>query len=106
MNQKLDDLKLLLKNDKRIWFGAAFIFIALFVWILTNDTPRRIRRPEEQASKPGMGAEEQFGDLIRAFDNEIKASKDEQAEMKAVITRTNTELKEHKERVTGIFENL
>lgn len=106
MSQKLDDLKLLLKNDKRLWFAGGFIVLVLFVWMLTDQTPRRVRRPEEQASKQGMGAEEQFGDLIRAFDNEIKASKDEQAEMRAVITRTNTELKEHKERVTGIFENL
>src|SRR5262245_26895793 len=106
MNQKLEDLKLLLRNDKRIWFAAAFIVAALFVWVLTNDAPRRIRRPDDQASKQGMGAEEQYGDLIRAFEGEIKQSKDEQAEMKAVLARTNTELREHKDRVTGIFENL
>ena len=106
MNQKLQDLKLLFQNDKRIWAAAAFIVAALFVWVLTNDAPRRIKRPEEQASKQGMGSEEQFGDLIKAFENEIKTSKDEQAEMKAVLARTNTDLKEHKDRVTGIFENL
>ena len=64
MGQKLEDIKVLLKNDRRIWAAAGFVFVALFVWLLTGAEGRRPPQgrariaPGGEASKPGTGAEE------------------------------------------------
>ena len=110
MSQKLEDLKLLIKNDRRVWAIAGFIGVALFIWLLTNsgDSGPRKRRmvADTGASKAGMGATEAFSDLILAFKNDIETAKGERKEMYEVLHRTKTDLDEHKERVTGIFETL
>ncbi len=107
MGRKIDDLTLTLMNDSRIRFAALFIVLVLVIWGLTRDTPHgRVRHPDESASKPAQGAEGAYGDLIYAFQSQLKESKDDQAEMKAVLTRTNSKLEENKERFTGIIENF
>lgn len=109
MKQKLIDLKLRVQNDRRLWAAGGFIIVALFIWVLTNNEGGRrppIRLPNDEASRAkGLGTEG-YQDLIEAFKIDIEASKKAEAEMQQVITRTATELKEHKERVTGIFETL
>jgi hypothetical protein len=110
MNQKLDDLKLLLKNDRRVWAAAGFIVVALFIWVLTNQGGGR-RAPahmpiESTASKQGTGADEGFADLIVAFKNDIEAGKKDRIEMNDVLQRTKKDLNDYKERSTGIFETL
>ncbi|MCB0322079.1 MAG: TraB/VirB10 family protein [Bdellovibrionales bacterium] len=108
MKQQLEDIKLLLKNDKRIAAAAIFIAIALFVWLLTGtESPQRRRIVKEVTpSEQGMGSTEAYGDLIVAFRNDIEEGKKQRKEMNDVLYRTTVDLKEHKERVTGIFETL
>ncbi len=99
---------MLVQNDKRVWFAGAFIMAVIFIWVLTDTGPSRRRRAgvDDAPSKGGTGAEEQYTDLIQSFKNDIENSKSQQEEMKAMITRTNTDLKDHRDRVTGLFENL
>lgn len=108
MSQNFEDIKLLIKNDRRIWAIGGFIIVALFIWTLTNSggTKRSRIVKEVTSSKQGMGADEAYGDLIVAFRNDIETAKSERKEMYDVLYRTTTDLKEHKERVTGIFETL
>ncbi len=108
MSQNLEDIKLLIKNDRRIWAVGGFIIVALFIWTLTNSggTKRSRIVKEVTSSKQGMGPDEAYGDLIVAFRNDIETAKTERKEMYDVLYRTTTDLKEHKERVTGIFETL
>lgn len=106
MNEKIRDLKLLVKNDRRVRFFGAFVLAALFIWSLTNQPNRRRHIPDDKPSNQGMGTTEQYGDLIQAFKNDIESAKKEQAQMNDVLTRNTVELKEHKERVSGIFETI
>jgi hypothetical protein len=111
MKQKLEDLKLLLKNDRRILAAAGFIIAVLFIWILTSSDggsgrKRRIVPNQTVASESGMGASEAFGDLIVAFRNDIETAKGERSEMFDVLQRTTKDLDEFKERTSGIFETL
>jgi len=108
MSQQLEDIKLLIKNDKRLWFVAGFLIVALLVTMLTGTGGKKKRRivRETAPSSQGMGSEEAYGDLIVAFKNDIENAKGERKEMFDVLHRTTVDLKEHKERVTGIFETL
>ncbi len=109
MSQSLEDLKLIIKTDKRVWAAGGFIIIALFIWMLTDDSGRkrtRKLRPTTAASEQGTGARDAYGDLIVAFKNDIETAKNERSEMYNVLQRVTTDLGEHKQRVTGIFETL
>ena len=106
MKQKLTDLKLLLQNDKRVMAAAAFIVAVIFIWILTDNTPRRIRQPESKASVQGMGSEEAYGDLVQALKEQVDEAKTAQAEQAAVIGRIKNDLNEKTAQTAGIFENL
>ncbi len=108
MGQKFDDIKLLLKNDRRIMAAALFIVIALVVWLLTSNGPHQRQRiaQEGKASEQGMGKTEAMEDLILAFKNDIETGKKERKELYDVLDRTKKDLDEHKTKVTGIFETL
>ena len=109
MKEKLEDLKAIFKNDKRFKAAAFFILAVLVIWVMT-DSGGRTRRvnqgPGDNVSKQGMGAEEQYQDLVESFKQQIDQTKTEQAEMKAIVQRNSSEFKEHREQVSGIFENL
>ncbi len=106
MKEKLQDIKALLKNDRRVWFIGGFVLFAIFIWSLTNQPTRRRQIPDDKPSQQGMGASEQYSDLIQAFKNDIDTQKRESATMSDILTRNTVELKEHKERVSGIFETI
>ncbi len=107
MKQKLEDLKLLVKNDKRIWAAGGFIILVLFIWVLTDQSgPRRIRLPEEKASEQGMGEGEQYQDLVTALKDGVEQAQRENAEQRAVLGRLGDQVNQNKEQVAGIFESL
>jgi septal ring factor EnvC (AmiA/AmiB activator) len=111
MNQKLEDLKLLLKNDKRILAGAAFLVVVLLFLLFSSD--QRAPRPNRPnkgatgaASKQGMSAEDQFTDLIIAFKNDIESGKKQSAEMSAQLNRTEKDAQNFRQQTAGIFETI
>lgn len=107
MKQKIEDFKLLVKNDKRIMAAGIFIIAVLFIWVLTDKGgTRRVRQPVNTPSEPGMGAQEQYTDLITAFKEQMDQAKTDQAENKAVIARLKSDLDDNKDRTAGIFESL
>ena len=111
MSQKLEDVKLLVKNDKRIWAAAGFIVVALVFWLMTGADGKRSRPPvrmaaQGEASKAGTGSEEQYGDLILAFKNDLEEAKTERKETTEILTRTRQDFDQYKNRVNGVFETL
>ncbi len=111
MNQKLEDLKLLLKNDKRVMAAAIFVVVALFIWMVTGSgsggRPRVHMPPDPgSASKQGQGGEEAFNDLVVAFKSDIDAGKKDRQDMTEILMRTKKDLSDYKEKSTGIFETL
>jgi Bacterial conjugation TrbI-like protein len=112
MKQNLEDIKTLLKSDKRVMALAGFVGAVLVIWLLTGSPSRgsqgaRARlTPEVTPSKQGSESQEQYGDLIIAFQNDIEQAKKDREETKSVLTRTQQELTEYKGRINGVFETL
>lgn len=110
MNQKLEDLKTLIKSDKRIMGAGAFIIVVLLFLLLSSDQKqqRPVRPPKAPAtvSKQGMSSEEQFTDLIIAFKNDIESQKRQSAELTAQISRAEKDAETFRQRTAGIFETL
>ncbi|HMO19052.1 MAG TPA: TrbI/VirB10 family protein [Oligoflexia bacterium] len=109
MNQKLEDLKTIVKSDKRIMAGLAFLVVVVLFLLLSSDQKgsRPIRpKPVGNATKQGMSAEEQFTDLIIAFKNDIESQKKQSAELSAQINRTEKDAENFRQKTSGIFETL
>ena len=112
MKQVIEDIKVLLKNDKRIMAAAGFVVVALLFWLLTgatsgNKRQRPIRMANSNAaSEAGSAADEQYNDLIVSFGNQLEEGKKQRTELYNVLERTTQDFSEHKQRVTGIFETL
>lgn len=109
MNQKLEDLKTLIKSDKRIMGAGAFIIVVLLFLMLSSDQKQRpVRPPKAPAtvSKQGMSSEEQFTDLIIAFKNDIETQKRQSAELTAQIQRAEKDADTFRQKTAGIFETL
>ncbi len=110
MKQKLNDLKLMVQNDKKWLFLGAFLLVCVVLVVLSESGGGRSRRRpgpiEDKPSAQGMGAEETYKDLIESFKNDIESQKTKQEELIAVIRRNNADFSEHKKEVSGVIETL
>lgn len=110
MNQKLEDFKTLIKNDKRIAAALGFVVLCFLFLMFSTDQrtgrPAKPKNPNLAASKQGMTPEEQFSDLIIAFKNDIEDQKKQSSEMSSQIQRTEKDAETFRQRTAGIFETL
>ena len=112
MQQKLDDIKALIKNDRRIWFGAGFFAFVLLIWGFTSKDQhrerafRRVGDGQQYASRQIADTADPYTDLISAFRNDVeKLTKLSQGQTDKV-ERMSSEFERHKEQVTGVFETI
>ncbi len=109
MKERLEDFKLLLKNDRRIWAVAGFIVVIIFLGTFASKEKRQRPQIDMSASSvqnQGMGMAEAYRDLTVAFRQDIENLTKASKEQSQVIKRVGTEIREHKQRSTGIFESI
>ena len=110
MNQKFEDFKVLVQNDKRIWAAGGFILVALIIWMATDSgtsrRPRQSIRPANEASDMGSSVEETESEMLAAFGIEIEEARKERQEMASVLVRTQQDAQSDRERVSGIIESI
>lgn len=112
-NQKIEDLKLLLKNDRRIWAGAIFLTVIGGVWLATNSkgrgyvqAPRQVVQGQQQAGNPSLGGADIYKDLIATFQNQIEQAEVERKQSAAKLDRLIYNTQADKAKFTGIFEQI
>lgn len=111
MKQKIDDLKLILKTDRKIWAGAGFLVVALLIWMLKSD--ETIQQPTSMEREPlpvatvaSTVATDSYGDLIAAFRSNVDQVQQENKTNKASIDRLTNDFREYREQSKGLFENF
>ncbi|MCC6220692.1 MAG: TraB/VirB10 family protein [Deltaproteobacteria bacterium] len=107
MNQKIEDIKLILKNDRRIWAVAGLIVAVIIIWELTAKPPRP--RPVQVArNTAGVSTDERtaYNDLTRAFREDLDGLKRSSKENTNIIRRIQQDLKESKTRNASIFNAI
>ena len=111
-SQKIEDIKLLLKNDRRIWAAAIFLAIIGAIWFATNSNsrgyvkPSRIVSGQQSAGQPNLGGSDIYKDLIRTFQNEIEQAAIERKRSSAKLDRLVYNTQADKAKFTGIFEQI
>ncbi len=109
MKDKLEDLKLRLRTDRRIWAVAGFIGLVLMFGMFSGKErkPRsNIDMSGSSTQSPGTGTLEAYRDLTVAFKSDIQNLTQASKEQSAVLRRVAGDLKEHKQRTAGIFESV
>ncbi|MCB0360686.1 MAG: hypothetical protein KDD44_13655, partial [Bdellovibrionales bacterium] len=113
MSQKLNDIKLMIQNDRRIWAVAGFFGVVLILWFISMDTPSgpppvapvAVQKIAE-GNDPSNGATEAYNDLTIAFKEDIEALQRDTADNRAVVKKLSREISEYKDRSTTIFQTL
>ncbi len=109
MNQKLQDIKLIVQNDRRVWAVGGGILFCLMIWALLGQSSWANRKPAYRAATDDstpMSDSSQYQDLIAAFQNDVQNLTKVQANQQESVARLQSEFKTHSDRVTGIFETL
>lgn len=122
MNQKMKDLQMLLKNDRRAWGVIGLFFLAVVFVVMGGDSAPRhtsdytsndnrvasFREAAANAEKSDIGgdSEKAYKDLTIAFGEDIKEIKRSTHDAQILIKRLEHDLSEHKTRATGIFDTL
>ncbi|MBL7663143.1 TraB/VirB10 family protein [bacterium] len=110
MKQKIEDLKLLLQNDKRLWVAFGIIALMIIFTLFSNNSSLRMPRPSTVANNTGgnQGADsnEAYRDLTMAFRQDIETLSKQSQQNTEVMNKLSNDLADHKARATGVFESL
>lgn len=114
MKQKIEDFKVLIKNDRRILVGIGLVFFALLLFVFTDSNQKKTRRlspqvvanAETQGSKQGSDANKVFEELISAYGNDIGALKDEARKSQQERDRIFQKLDEQEKNFSGMLEGV
>ncbi len=102
----MKDTLLLVKTDKRIWSGGAFLFIVLGVWSMTG-TWREPKPPVEPSYvKKERPKAEEFREAILDFQKDLEQNRRSRTEIKDDLARTQNELNSTNQKVDWTLNNL
>lgn len=110
MHQKLEDLKLILQNDRKVWFALAFVLVLGLIWLFVDSpAPKRplANNIEANTGRTSLSlSSDAREDLIKAYNKDIEDSKRQSEENREALKRVESERKEFETRASGIFETL
>ena len=113
MKQKIEDLKLILKTERKIWFGGGFLVLAILIWMFKSDEtiPQPVSMAENSVPITTSGpattvATDSYGDLIAAFRTNVDQVQQENKANKEAINRLTNDFREYREQSKGVFENM
>ena len=116
LKQKLKDLQLLLKEDRKAQVIAVCLFLAVFYVMTADDSKKKRRRFGNSAAYESVESEElgsavtaeseSYKDLITAFNVELKELKKEQGTIVSQLNDRRKETEEYEARVAEIFKRI
>lgn len=114
MNQKIEDLKFMVKNDRRVWFaGGAIVLCILVVSAFGGAKPGQQQRgqfgtTEQQTVNLAQSNTVQttYDDLITSFRSQVDKVNSDNVELKSGLDRIAQDFSSYKQESSGVFENL
>lgn len=94
MKDKIEDIKLMIKHDRRIWAIGGFVVLALLITSLSSrgSAPVAQKKPGQEGKGSLVASDnEAYGDLAKAFRADIESGKAKAREMDARLERMQTE---------------
>ena len=108
MKDKLQDLKLILKTDKRIWAGVGFIGVALVLVMLTSkDHGQRRPKPiNEDFGKLQAAEHETYKDLVSVVVTDINKATKRIEQMEETNSRARNDQKAFQDQMSSVVESI
>jgi hypothetical protein len=108
IKQKIQDVKLLAKNDRRVMAGGiAIVLILLFVWVSSGEKKRRARKgggEVDTAASSMTDREQSYRDLVRSLQSDISMGAAAQRDTQEKLERVSRDFSSHQEQTRGVFE--
>jgi hypothetical protein len=105
MKQKLEDLKLRLRHDRKVWAGAGLVFFVLILTVFSGgEKPKkkRVGQEQENASNISLSRDEAFNDLFKRFNNDMEVLTRESRENAARVEQLEQARIAAEEKQTGV----
>ncbi len=108
VKDKLQDAKMLLQNERRIWFFGIFILVCIVVFMMTEDpkSKRRVGKAPEATDQTPMVMTDAYKDLIYSMQQDLKQLRSESQTQGQGVDRIKTDLDKNKQDSVRIFEQL
>lgn len=111
MQDKISELKVLVQNDRRIWFGIGFLLLAIIIVLSAggSDDKRRRSSGSKLAGSDGRPVAEEteaYQDLIIAIQNDQKVISKIVEDNRVLLDRSRKDRRRDRERYSAIFERL
>ncbi|MFM1847720.1 MAG: hypothetical protein RL417_1194 [Pseudomonadota bacterium] len=111
MKQKIQDLVLLLKSDKRAQFGAVAVVLAI-AFLTSSPEPRRRPTPRMNQAVDTIGdagmmsRDEAYNDIVQRFSMDVEQIKTQTAQNSAQITEVVKNMADNEQRTAEIFKKI
>lgn len=109
IKQRFEDIKQLLKNDRRVLFGCIAALLVIVVW--SASSPRKARKVRagyemDQPSKQNLGAMEGYQDLLRYVKGDLESLTNASREHQERLERAEKKIDAQQEKTTGVIEMM
>ena len=101
----LEDLKLVVATDRRIWSAACFILVVVTVWFATGAWREEETAPEERFTQV-LVKPEKVEDLVKEFNLEVRQAKEENKYLHDAFQRMNNDIQVQKEEIDWHTDTL
>lgn len=103
--QTLSDAKLILSTDRRLWAIAAFLFVSLFVWLIT--TPWRELPPEVPEEYVNIRVEDaEFRSLVSGVGKGFQQAAIERKELMEEVERSSHSMQTQQQEIDWHVDSL
>ena len=109
MRQKIQDLWMLLKKDRKTQVIAGLLLAAVLYLAMADGGPKRMTVKNQKDKKHGagaMGSNEAWGDLVTRFSTDLEAIKSLTTENKTELSEVKAKNKETEERTAEILKRI
>ena len=111
MSEGIENLKMLIKNDRRVMIGAGFLLLCIIlVALMPSGKKSQVRKPIEITNPNEMnindGDNAAWKDLLLVTSNSLEEIKEDNKSIKEDLVRMKKEREQDKSRTIGILDGL
>ncbi|MDD2943491.1 MAG: hypothetical protein PHC51_11075, partial [bacterium] len=103
MKDRIEDLKLLLQNDRRIWAVIGFFILALLIVFLSHSPNRSFKQGDGSLKAFDPLEDEEFKDLIQAYEEKLYAISQDNRALKATAEQSQARVQNLENTVKDLF---
>jgi len=96
---KIEDIKMLVQNDRRVWAIGAFLGVVILVFLFVNKGPQRMQRytggaPEDEGGPSVLGSPsgDAYEDLVKTFQTRVEQIEISEKERREASLRIQRDL--------------